>query len=61
MKILPKCNIHTVHILPTGEDEYFVDGYQYGGYKDFRVKYDKTERSLTFSSDDTEFTALRTR
>ena len=61
LKVLPKCNIHAVNLIPTGKDEYFVDGYKYGGFSDFSVKYDKVKRSLSLKSDNESFTALKTR
>ena len=59
LKVFPKCNIQTVKLIPTGINEYFVDGYSYGGYKDFRVKYDKSTDRLSFESGDEIFTASR--
>jgi CubicO group peptidase (beta-lactamase class C family) len=61
LKVLPKCLIHTVNLVPIGKDEYFVDGYKYGGYNDFSVKYDKTEQSLSLNSDNESFTALKSK
>jgi CubicO group peptidase (beta-lactamase class C family) len=57
LKIFPKCNIHSVELIPTGKNEYFVDGYSYGGYKDFRVRYDKPAKKISFESGDEVFTA----
>jgi CubicO group peptidase (beta-lactamase class C family) len=61
LKLIPKCLIHTVNLVPTGKDEYFIDGYRYGGYNDFRVKYDKTEQSLRFNTDNENFAALKSK
>jgi CubicO group peptidase (beta-lactamase class C family) len=58
LKILPKCNVKTVNLTPVGKDEYFVDGFRYGGYNDFNVKYDR--KALNFKSDDGIYIALRT-
>ncbi len=57
LKILPKCNIHSVQLIPTGKNKFFVDGYSYGGYKDFRVRYDKPARRISFESGNENFTA----
>ena len=57
LKILPKCNIYSVKLIPTGKNEYFVDGYSYGGYKDFRVRYDKPAKRISFESGNGNFTA----
>ena len=59
LKILPKCNTQTVKLIPTGKNEYFVDGYSYGEYKDFRVKYYKSADRISFESGDEIFTASR--
>jgi len=61
LKVIPRCHIHTVNLIPTGKNEYFVDGYKYGGYNDFRVKYDKNEQSLSFNDDEVSFTAFKSR
>lgn len=61
LKIIPRCNVYTVRLIPTGNDEYFVDGYSYGGYKDFRITEDKRAGVLRFESWDETFTALRCR
>ena len=60
LKILPKCNVKTVNLIPVKKEEYFVDGFRYGGYKDFRVKYDRKSRTLNFKSEDGAYTALKT-
>lgn len=60
LKLLPKCNVQTVNLIPIKENEYFIDGYKYGGYRDFKVKYDITNGSLSFISKDDSFTALKT-
>ena len=59
LKILPKCNIHTIKLIPTGKNEYFVDGYSYGMDKDFRVRFDKYADRISFESGDEIFTASR--
>jgi CubicO group peptidase (beta-lactamase class C family) len=61
LKVVPKCNVSTVNLIPTGKDEYFVDGYKYGGFNDLRVKYDKNKQSLSFNSDKVSFTAFKSR
>ena len=60
LKVLPKCNVRTVNLLPVNKDEYFIDGFRYGGYKDFNVKYDRKNRTLNFKSVDGIYTASRT-
>lgn len=60
LKVLPKCNVKTVNLIPVNKDEYFVDGYSYGGYKDFNVKYDRKIRALNFISNDGIYTAMNT-
>ena len=59
LKILPKCNTQIVKLIPTGRNEYFIDGYSYGQDKDFRVKYDKSENKISFESGNEIFTASR--
>ncbi len=59
--VLPKCTVQTVHLVPAGKDEYVVDGYKYGGYSDFRVKYDKSLHQLSFATDTDGFTAIKVR
>jgi hypothetical protein len=61
LKVIPRCHIHTINLISTGKNEYFVDGYKYGGYNDFRVKYDKNEQSLSFNDDKVSFNALKSR
>jgi hypothetical protein len=51
----------TINLIPTGKDEYFVDGYKYGGFNDFRVEYDKSKQSLSFNSGKVTFTAFKSR
>jgi CubicO group peptidase (beta-lactamase class C family) len=60
LRIIPRCHIRSVHLVPTGKHEYFVDGYSYGGYDDFRIKYDKHQRSFRFDAGKTSFQASRT-
>jgi len=59
LKVLPKCNVKTVNLIPVNKNEYFVDGFRYGGYKDFNVKYDRKSGALNFKSNDGIYTALR--
>lgn len=59
LKVLPRCNVKTVKLIPVKKDEYFVDGFRYGGYKDFNVKYDSKNRALNFENVDGVYTALR--
>ena len=51
LKILPKCNVKTVNLVPAGKDKYFIDGYRNGGYEDFRVKYDRKSMTLKLEGD----------
>jgi len=59
LKLLPKCNVNSVKLIPTGDDVYFIDGYKNGGFDDFMVRYDKANESLTFESKNESFTALK--
>ncbi|HAM10278.1 MAG: hypothetical protein A2X04_01650 [Bacteroidetes bacterium GWF2_41_9] len=59
LKVFPKCDIHTVKLIPTGKNEYFVNGYSYGGFKDFHVKYDKPAKRISFESGNEVITASR--
>jgi CubicO group peptidase (beta-lactamase class C family) len=59
LKVLPRCNVKTVNLIPVNKDEYFVDGFRYGGYKDFNVRYDRKGGILNFKSDDGIYTALK--
>jgi hypothetical protein len=61
LKIIPRCKIKDVALITTGKNEYFVDGYKYGGYNDFRVKFDRNEQSLVFSSEESSFKANKSR
>jgi hypothetical protein len=61
LKVIPKCRVYTVNLIPTGKDEYFVDGYKYGGYNDFRVKYNSSKQYLTFNSDKVSFKAFKSK
>ncbi len=61
LKVFPKCNIRTVNLIPTGKNEYFIDGFSYGGYKDFSISFDKRAGILRFKSNDDNFTASRCR
>jgi hypothetical protein len=58
--VLPKCNVKTVNLIPVNNDEYFVDGFRYGGYKDFNVSYDRKSGVMNLKSVDGNYTALRT-
>jgi hypothetical protein len=60
LKILPKCNVTAVNLIPVGNDEYFVDGIRAGGYKDINVSYDRKSGTLNFRNEDGIYTALRT-
>lgn len=57
--ILPKCEAKRIKMVAVGKDEYFIDGYKYGGFKDYRVKFDKSQRTLKFSAEGAEFNAIK--
>ncbi len=59
LKLMPRCHIKTVNLIPTGRHEYFVDGYRYGGYSDFRVEYDQQKRSFFFNASEASFEATK--
>ena len=59
LKLLPKCNIYEVNLIPTDRDQYFVNGYSYGGFNDFRIGYDPQKRTMSFSNGNDNFEALR--
>lgn len=59
--LTPRCFVYTVNLVPVGKDEYFVDGYKYGGYNDFRVKYNKTDHTFNFNSKNESFTAFQSK
>lgn len=61
LKLIPRSHIHTVNLVPTGKNEYFVDGYRYGWDNDFRIKYNESEKSLYFHDDNVSFTAFKVR
>ena len=58
-KVVPKCTVYNVSLIPVGNDEFFVDGYTYGGYNDYRVKFDKNSNALYFKSETEDFTAVK--
>jgi len=58
-KVVPKCTVYNVSLIPVGNDEFFVDGYTYGGYNDYRVKFDKNSNVLNFKSETEDFTAIK--
>jgi CubicO group peptidase (beta-lactamase class C family) len=55
LNVLPKCEVHSVSLVPVGNNEYVVDGYKYGGYNDYRVKFDKSNLIMRFSNDSENF------
>ena len=57
--ILPKCAAKKINMVAVGREEYFIDGYRYGGFKDYRVKFDKSLRTLNFSAEDDDFSAIK--
>jgi len=57
--ILPKCMIQKINMVAVGKGEYFIDGYKYGGYKDYRIKFDITQQTLNFSAEGDEFNAMK--
>jgi hypothetical protein len=57
-KVVPKCTVYNVSLIPVGNDEFFVDGYTYGGYNDYRVKFDKATKSLKFNNETDSFEAI---
>jgi CubicO group peptidase (beta-lactamase class C family) len=57
--ILPKCLVQKVNMVAVGNEEYFVDGYKYGGYKDYRIKFDKSKQTMYFSAEGDEFNAVK--
>lgn len=61
LNVLPKCNIAQVELHTIGENKYFVDGYRYGGYKDYIVLFDKEKQKIIFKTDDEEFFAFKTK
>jgi CubicO group peptidase (beta-lactamase class C family) len=57
--IFPKCQAQKINMVAVGGEEYFVDGYKYGGYKDYRIKFDKARQTLNFSAEGDEFNAVK--
>ena len=57
--ILPKCETKKVKLVAVGNGEYFIDGYRYGGFKDYRIRYDKSQRTLKFSAEGDYFDAIK--
>jgi CubicO group peptidase (beta-lactamase class C family) len=57
--ILPKCEAKKIKMVAVGREEYFIDGYRYGGYKDYRVKFDKSQKILNFSAEGDGFNAIK--
>jgi len=57
--VLPKCGIHSISLIPAGNNEYIVDGYKYGGYGDYRIKFDKPEQTLSFTNATEGFNAKK--
>jgi hypothetical protein len=31
LRVIPRCTVFTVNLVPSGKDKYFIDGYRYGG------------------------------
>ncbi|MGE0077317.1 MAG: serine hydrolase domain-containing protein [Bacteroidales bacterium] len=58
-KVVPKCTVYNVSLIPVGNNEFFIDGYKYGGYNDYRVKFDKNTNALNFKSETEDFTAVK--
>lgn len=58
-KVLPKCTVQRVHIESTGNDTFFIDGYTYGGYSDYSMKYEKAKKRLYITTDNESFTAIK--
>lgn len=57
--VLPKSGVHSVALVPTGKNEYMVDGYKYGGYDDYRIKFDKSKQTLSFRNAAENFYATK--
>ena len=57
--ILPKCQIKKVKMLPVGECNYYVDGYSYGGYKDYYVHFEESTKTLALKTDSEVFHAVK--
>ncbi len=59
LNILPRCAIVPVQMYAVGENHYFVDGYHYGGYPDFRITFDPVCHALNFKSYADSFSAVK--
>ncbi len=57
--ILPKCETKKIKMFAVGNEEYFIDGYRYGGFKDYRIKFDKSRQTLYFRAEGDDFSALK--
>ena len=57
--VLPKCAVSKVNLLPVGDNKYFVDGYSYGGLKDYLVDFDISTGKLGLKADNEEFSAVK--
>jgi len=57
--ILTKCTVSKVALIPVATNKYFVDGYRYGGYKDYMVEFEKSTGNLSLKSLNEEFSALK--
>lgn len=57
--ILPKCEAKKIIMVAVGKEDYFIDGYRYGGFKDYRIKFDKSQQTLNFSADGDDFSATK--
>lgn len=59
LNVLPRCEIHSVSLVPVGNNEYVVDGYKYGGYDDYRIKFDGSKQTLSFKNATESFNAQK--
>lgn len=59
LNVLPKSNEYSVNLIPIDNNEYIIDGYKYGGYNDYKVIFDKTNQTITFSNDVENFMATK--
>jgi CubicO group peptidase (beta-lactamase class C family) len=57
--ILPKCTVAKVALIPVATNKYFVDGYSYGGYKDYLVEFEKSTGKLSIKAANEEFSAVK--
>jgi hypothetical protein len=46
-------------MVAVGKEDYFIDGYRYGGFKDYRIKFDKSQQTLNFSAEGENFSAKK--